>query len=60
MRITALYYWCTNQAIIQRALGAKSLKEGQKGVLLTALLKDSGSSIDISRTWNNSLLYLWK
>ena len=39
MRITALYYWCTNQAIIQRALGAKSLKEGQKGVLLTALLK---------------------
>lgn len=39
MRIIALYYWCTNQAIIQRALGAKSLKEGQKGVLLTALLK---------------------
>lgn len=39
MRIMAVYYWCTNQAIIQRALGAKSLKEGQKGVLLTALLK---------------------
>lgn len=39
MRIMAVYYWCTNQAIIQRALGAKSLKEGQKGVLLTAFLK---------------------
>lgn len=39
MRITALYYWCTNQAIIQRALGAKTLKDGQKGVLLTAFLK---------------------
>lgn len=39
MRITALYYWCTNQAIIQRALGAKNLKEGQKGVILTAFLK---------------------
>lgn len=39
MRIMAIYYWCTNQAIIQRALGAKSLKEGQKGVLLTAFLK---------------------
>lgn len=39
MRITALYYWATNQLIIQRALGAKNLEEGQKGVLLTAFLK---------------------
>lgn len=33
------FYWCTNQQIIQRTLGAKSLAEGQKGVLLTGLLK---------------------
>ncbi|QQE12642.1 solute:sodium symporter family transporter [Planctomycetota bacterium] len=34
-----LFYWCTNQQIIQRTLGASSLKEGQKGVLLTGGLK---------------------
>ncbi len=34
-----LFYWCTNQQIIQRTLGAKSLAEGQKGVLLTGALK---------------------
>ncbi|MBL7132694.1 MAG: solute:sodium symporter family transporter [Phycisphaerae bacterium] len=34
-----LFYWCTNQQIIQRTFGARSLKEGQKGVLLTGLLK---------------------
>ena len=33
------FYWCTNQQIIQRTLGAKSLAEGQKGVLLTGVLK---------------------
>ncbi len=33
------FYWCTNQQIIQRTLGASSLKEGQKGVLLTGFLK---------------------
>ena len=33
------FYWCTNQQIIQRTLGAKSLAEGQKGVLLTGFLK---------------------
>lgn len=33
------FYWCTNQQIIQRTLGAKSLSEGQKGVLLTGALK---------------------
>ena len=33
------FYWCTNQQIIQRTLGARSLTEGQKGVLLTGLLK---------------------
>ncbi len=34
-----LFYWCTNQQIIQRTLGASSLAEGQKGVFLTAGLK---------------------
>ena len=34
-----LFYWCTNQQIIQRTFGAKSLAEGQKGVMLTGLLK---------------------
>ena len=33
------FYWCTNQQIIQRTLGAKSLAEGQKGVLLTGAFK---------------------
>lgn len=34
-----LFYWCTNQQIIQRTFGSASLKEGQKGVLLTGALK---------------------
>lgn len=37
--IINLFYWCTNQQIIQRTFGAKDLAEGQKGVLLTGLLK---------------------
>ena len=34
-----LFYWGTNQYVIQRTLGAKNLAEGQKGVLLTGFLK---------------------
>ncbi|WP_044476683.1 solute:sodium symporter family transporter [Oceanobacillus massiliensis] len=34
-----LFYWGTNQYVIQRTLGAKSLAAGQKGVLLTGFLK---------------------
>lgn len=34
-----LYYWGTDQSIIQRALGAKNLKEAQKGVIFAGLLK---------------------
>ncbi len=34
-----LFYWCTNQQIIQRTFGASSLAEGQKGVLLTGAMK---------------------
>lgn len=37
--IINLFYWCTNQQIIQRTLAAKDLAEGQKGVLLCGLLK---------------------
>lgn len=37
--IINLFYWCTNQQIIQRTFGASSLAEGQKGVLLTGGLK---------------------
>ncbi len=33
------FYWCTNQQIIQRTFGAKTLADGQKGVLLAALFK---------------------
>jgi len=33
-----LFYWVTNQQIIQR-LGAKNLAEGQKGLLLASFLK---------------------
>lgn len=34
-----LFYWGTNQYVIQRALGAENLKEGQKGVLITGFFK---------------------
>jgi len=34
-----MFYWTTNQQIIQRALAAKSLAEGQKGVLLAGAFK---------------------
>lgn len=34
-----LFYWCTNQQIIQRTFAARNLREGQKGVLLAGFLK---------------------
>ena len=34
--IVNFFYWTTNQAIIQRSLAAKSLAEGQKGILYAA------------------------
>ncbi|MGI9232596.1 MAG: solute:sodium symporter family transporter [Woeseiaceae bacterium] len=39
MIVNQIFFWCTNQSIIQRALGAKSLKEAQKGVLIAATFK---------------------
>ena len=37
--VANLYYWGFNQYIIQRTLAAKSLKEGQKGLVFAAFLK---------------------
>lgn len=45
MMLVNLFYWGTNQAIIQRALGAKNLKEGQKGLALAAFVKILGPMI---------------
>jgi len=39
MMIAQMYYWGTNQSILQRVFGAKSLAEGQKGMLLAAFVK---------------------
>lgn len=45
MMLVQLFYWGTNQAIIQRALGAKNLKEGQKGLLFASFVKILGPLI---------------
>ena len=37
--VLALYYWCTNQAVVQRTLAARSIADGQRGALLTGALK---------------------
>ncbi len=39
MILANLFYWGTNQYVIQRTLGAQNLKEGQKGVLLSGYFK---------------------
>ena len=39
MILANLFYWGTNQYVIQRTLGAASLAEGQKGVLLSGYFK---------------------
>ncbi|CAM3460694.1 solute:sodium symporter family transporter [Zobellia roscoffensis] len=45
MMLINLFYWGTNQQIIQRALGAKNLAEGQKGLLLASFIKILGPLI---------------
>jgi len=37
--VLAIWFWCTDQTIVQRALGAKSLHESQLGVVFTGYLK---------------------
>ncbi len=39
MIINQIYYWTMHQSFVQRALGAVSLEECQKGVLYTGILK---------------------
>ena len=39
MMFIQVFYWSTNQVIVQRAMGARSLAEGQKGVLFASLMK---------------------
>jgi solute:Na+ symporter, SSS family len=37
--INQIYFWCMNQVIVQRALGASNLKEAQKGFMLMGVFK---------------------
>ena len=37
--LLGFYFWATNQFIVQRALGARSIKHGQWGALFAGLLK---------------------
>lgn len=39
MMIAQIYYWGTNQSILQRVFGAKNLAEGQKGMIAAAFVK---------------------
>ncbi len=39
LMLNQIYFWAMHQSIIQRVLGAASLKEAQKGLLLTGMLK---------------------
>lgn len=37
-----VFYWSTNQVIVQRAMGARSLASGQKGLMFAAVMKTMG------------------
>ena len=37
--IVGIWYWCTDQYIVQRALTAKNIKEGRRGTIWGGLLK---------------------
>lgn len=37
--VMGVWYWCTDQTIVQRVLAAKNVREGQLGTLLAASLK---------------------
>lgn len=39
LMVNQVYFWCMNQVIVQRALGAASLKEAQKGFMLMGIFK---------------------
>ena len=42
MLFIQLFYWSTNQVIVQRAMGARDLKSGQQGLMFAAALKILG------------------
>jgi SSS family solute:Na+ symporter len=37
--VVAIFYWCTDQTIVQKVLAAKNIKEGQYGAFFVAALK---------------------
>lgn len=37
--VVGIYYWCTDQTIVQKVLAAKDLREGQLGAIFIAALK---------------------
>lgn len=37
--ILGIWFWCTDQTIVQRVLGAKNLRQGQLGAVFAAFLK---------------------
>lgn len=37
--ISGIWYWCTDQYIVQRALAARNLQQGRRGTIFGALLK---------------------
>ena len=45
MMFIQIFYWSTNQVIVQRAMAARSLAEGQKGVLFASAMKLVGPLI---------------
>ncbi len=45
MIVNQIFFWCANQSIIQRGLGAKNLAEAQKGYLIAACFKLLGPFI---------------
>lgn len=43
MLFNNLFFWCTNQMIVQKAFAAKNLKEAQKGALIVGVFKIFGA-----------------
>ncbi|MDO4814689.1 MAG: solute:sodium symporter family transporter [Gemella sp.] len=43
MMFNNLFFWCTNQMIVQKALAGKNLKEAQKGALIVGFFKIFGA-----------------
>lgn len=37
--VVGIWYWCTDQVIVQRVLTARNIKEGRRGAIFGALLK---------------------